>query len=65
MPEPVYPAAFDGKCARKTCGNPHDNCKHTDYLGRLYCRSCAMAINRANPSDPELVTIPRDVVKKD
>ncbi len=46
------------KCARTVCNNDHDNCKHTDYLGRLYCRPCAMRINRANPEVPNLISIP-------
>lgn len=45
------------KCSRTICTNPHDNCKHTQD-GRLYCRSCAMKINRANPEVPNLVSIP-------
>jgi hypothetical protein len=48
------------KCARTVCNNPHDNCKHTDHLGRLYCLSCARKINKFHlDTHPNgLITIP-------
>lgn len=50
---------IDGiKCSRTACQKPHDNCVHSQ-TDRMYCETCAVLINRANPDYPDLVIIPR------
>lgn len=48
----------NAKCYRTACTNPHDNCKHKQNQ-QLYCESCAIRINRANPEVKNLIVIPR------
>lgn len=45
------------KCRRTACDRSHDNCRHTQ-TGDLYCKPCAVKINRANPEVPGLIAIP-------
>lgn len=58
------------KCRRTVCNNMHDNYRHS-MSGEMYCKSCALKINRANnlPSlivkvDDEQNTPPQTAVRK-
>jgi hypothetical protein len=47
------------KCARTACNRTRDIvCRHTQ-TGRMYCVTCARAINDNNPEHPGLVEIPK------
>jgi len=46
------------KCARTVCNNSPAICKHTDYLGRMYCVPCARKINDA--AGKTIVIIPEN-----